>query len=207
MARSGTAGAKTCDSTAGYEEKQAEFVQPQERDNETKTVLGTVYYDRQKLFVHVSGGYTEQRPIHGSTLPPFSGYIGSGSVKYTLLRPLDLQAFADRGVNYGVGSPYYVSLRYGAAVVIRTGWRVSMRGFGTLGTDSYSTPVEVPGVGPVDRVDDVKVYGGSLDFFFTSRFQTKFTVEKSLYNSNVPENDRSFFRWTVSLLAGGNLLK
>ncbi len=193
--------------TAGYQETRAEFVQPQERDNETKTVRGTVYYDRQKLFVNVSGGYTQQRPIHGSTLPPFSGLIGSGSVTYTLLRPLDVQAFADRGVNYAVGSPYYIADRYGGAVVIRTGWRVRMRGFGSLGTDSYSRPAEVPGEGLVDRVDDVKVYGGSLDFFFTSRFQAKFTADKSLYNSNVPGNDRSFFRWTVSLLAGGNLLK
>lgn len=192
---------------AGYEQIQAEFVQPQQRDNETKTLRGTVYYDRQKLFVNVSGGYTQQRPIHGSTLPPFSGYIGYGSVTYTLLRPLDLQAFADRGVNYAVGSPYYVQDRYGASVVIRTGWRVSMRGFGSLGTDSYSTPVEVPGGGLVDRVDNAKVYGGSLEFSFTSRIQARFAATKSLYNSNVPGNDRSFFRWTVSLLAGENLLK
>ena len=61
--------------------------------------------------------------------------------------------------------------------------------------------------GLVDRVDDVKLYGGSLDFFFTSRFQARFAAVKSLYNSNVPGLNRSFFRWTVSLLLGGNLLK
>jgi hypothetical protein len=82
-----------------------------------------------------------------------------------------------------------------------------MRGFGTLGTDSYATPVALPDVGLVDRRDKVKNYGGSLDFFFTSRFQARFTATKSLYNSNVPDQDRSFFRWTVSLLLGENLLK
>ena len=92
-------------------------------------------------------------------------------------------------------------------MVIRTGWRLSMRGFGSLGTDSYSTPVAVPGVGLVDRRDDVKEYGGSLYFLFTSRIQARFVATKSRYNSNVPGYDRSFFRWSVSLLLGGNLLK
>ena len=193
---------------AGYEETRAEFVSlPQQYDNVTRTVVGTVYYDREKLFVKVSGGYSEEKPIHGSTILPFSGMTGSGSVSYTVLRPLDLQAFAGRNLNYGVSSPYYVSERYGAGVVIRTGWRLSMRGFGDLGTDSYSTPVAVPGGGLVDRRDDVKDYGGSLDFLFTSRIQARFAVTKSLYNSNVPGDDRSFFRWSVSLLVGGNLLK
>jgi Putative beta-barrel porin 2 len=192
---------------AGYEQIQAEFVQPQQRDNVIRAVVGTVYYDRGKLLVKVAGGYSKEKPIHDSTIPPFSGFIGSGSVSYTLLRPLDLQAFAERGVTYGVGSPYYITYRYGAGVVIRTGWRVSMRGFGSLGTDSYSTPVAVPGGGLVDRRDDVKDYGGSLDFLFTSRIQARFAATKSLYNSNVPGNDRSFFRWSVSLLLGGNLLK
>ena len=193
---------------AGYEEKRAEFVsQPQQYDNVTRTVVGTVYYDRQRLFVKVSGGYSEEEPINDSTILPFSGFIGSGSVSYTLLRPLDLQAFAGRNLNYGVSSPYYISDRYGAGVVIRTGWRVSMRGFGSLGTDSYPTPVAVPEGGLVDRRDDVKEYGGSLDFLFTSRIQARFAATESRYNSNVPGNDRSFFRWSVSLLLGGNLLR
>ena len=170
-------------------------------------LIASYYYDRKKLFVKVSGGYSELRPFHGSTILPFSGPTGSGSVSYKPLRPLELQAFAGRRLNFGVSSPYYVSERYGGAVVIRTGWRVSLRGFGTLGTDSYSTPVEVPAVGLVDRLDDVKEYGGSLELFFTSRIQARFNVTESRYNSNVPGNDRSYFRWSVSLLLGGNLLQ
>lgn len=193
---------------AGYDETRAEFASlPQQYDNVTRAVVGTVYYDRGKLFVKVSGGFSEEKPIHDSTILPFSGFIGSGSVSYTLLRPLDLQAFAGRNLNYGLSSAYYVSERYGAGVVIRTGWRLSMGGFGSLGTDSYSTPVAVPGGGLVDRRDDVKDYGGSLDFLFTPRIHARFAATKSLYNSNVPGNDRSFFRWSVSLSFGGNLLK
>ncbi len=193
---------------AGYEETRAEFVfLPGQYDNLTRALVGTVYYDREKLFVKVSGGYSQERPIHGSTILPFSGMTGSGSVSYTLLRPLALEAFAGRNVNYGVSSPYYIAKRYGAAVVIRTGWRISMRGFGSLGTDLYSTPVAVPGGGLVDRRDDVKDYGGSLDFLLTSRIQARFAATKNRYNSNVPGNDRSLFHWSASLLLGGNLLK
>jgi hypothetical protein len=193
---------------AGYEEARAEFVAlPEQYDNVTRIVVGTVYYDRKKLFVKVSGGYSEEKPIHGSTILPFSGMTGSGSVSYTLLRPLDVQAFAGRNLNYGVSSPYYVATRYGGGVVFRIGWRLRMRGFGSLGTDSYSTPVAVPGGGLVDRRDDVKDYGGSLAFLFTPRIQATFAATESRYNSNVVGNDRSFFRWSVSLLLGGNLLK
>ncbi len=193
---------------AGYEETRAEFVSlPEQYDNVTRVVVGTVYYDRGKLFVKASGGYTEERPIHGSTILPFSGMTGSGSVSYTLLRPLDLQAFAGRNLNYGLSSTYYISERYGAGLAIRTGWRISLRGYGSLGTDSYTTPVAVSGDGLVDRRDDVKEYGGSLALLLTSRIQASFTVTENRYTSNVPSYDRSFFRWTVSLSLGGNLLK
>jgi hypothetical protein len=193
---------------AGYEETRAEFdFQPEQYDNVTRAVVGTVYYDRGKLFVNVSGGYSEERPFHGSTILPFSGMTGSGSVSYTLLRPLDLQAFAGRNLNYGLSSTYYISERYGAGLVIRTGWRLIMRGFGSLGTDSYSTPVAVSGEGLVDRVDDVKTYGGEVDFLLSPRIQIRFLATENRYTSNVPVNDRSFFRWTVSLSLGGNLLK
>jgi hypothetical protein len=193
---------------AGYEETRAEFdFQPEQYDNVTRAVVGTVYYDRGKLFVNVSGGYSEERPFHGSTILPFSGMTGSGSVSYTLLRPLDLQAFAGRNLNYGLSSTYYISERYGAGLVIRTGWRLIMRGFGSLGTDSYSTPIAVSGEGLVDRVDDVKTYGGEVDFLLSPRIQIRFLATENRYTSNVPVNDRSFFRWTVSLSLGGNLLK
>jgi hypothetical protein len=193
---------------AGYEEARAEFVSfPQQYDNVTRTVVGTVYYDRGKLFVKVSGGYSEEKPIHGSTILPFSGMTGSGSVSYTLLRPLDMEAFAGRNLSYGLASPYYVAERYGGGVVFRIGWRLRMRGFGGLGTDSYSTPVSVPGGGFVDRRDDVKDYGGGFDFLFSPRILTRFVATESRYNSNVSGNDRSFFRWSVTLSLGGNLLK
>jgi hypothetical protein len=193
---------------AGYEEIRAEFVSlPQQYDNVTKTLVGAIYYDRQTFFLKVSGGYSEEKPSNGSTILPFSGVTGSGSVSYTLARPFALQAFAGRSLGYGVSSPYYVSERYGAGVVIGTRWRLSLRGFGSLGKDIYSTPFELPDGSLVDRRDDVKEYGGSLDVLFTSRIKARFAATESRYNSNVPGDTRSFFHWSASLLLGGNLLK
>ncbi len=193
---------------AGVQETRADFVYvPQQYDNMTRSVTGDVYYEREKLFVHASGGYTEGSATHGSTIPPFSGFIGSGFASYSLLRRLDIQGFAAQNLNYGLSSPYYVSTRYGGGVNLKVGWRLNLQGFGYLGTDRYSTPTEVPGVGLVDRVDDVTGYGGGLNFLFSSRFQLQFLATESRYNSNVPGNDRSYFRWTVSLGLGGNLLK
>jgi hypothetical protein len=194
--------------SGGYEWTRADFVyNPSIYDNTTRSVIGDVYYDRGKLFAHLSGGYMQGSPAHGSTVPPFSGFIGSASLSYSLLRPLNVGGYATRYLTYGQDSPYYVSTRYGASLTVKVGWRLNLQGFGYLGTDSYSTPTSVPGVGLVDRVDDVTGYGAGLNLQLTSRAQLQFLATEEQYNSNVPGVDRSYFRWTVSLSLGGNLLK
>lgn len=194
--------------SAGYEETRSEFVaSPEQYDNRTRAVLGSVYYDRRTLFLRVSGGYRELTPSGGSTVAPFSGLTGASFVSYTVVRPLDLQAFASRAPSYGLSSPYYISNRYGGGVVVRVGWRLKLQGFASAGTDDYSTPVLVPGGQLVGRKDDVRSYGGGLEFLFSPRIQLRFVGSEDRYDSSVSGNDRSFFRWLVSLNLGGNLLR
>ncbi len=193
---------------AGAEETQAEFVYtPEQYDNQTRAIIGSVYYDQPKYFIHFSGGYRDGKPIHGSTIPPFSGFTGGGAASYSLFRWLDLNASGGRTLNYGTSSPYYISTRYGGGLVFNIGWRLKLRGFGDLGDDSYTTLTLLPDGQSVYRKDDVTDYGGGLDFLITSRFRLSFLATESRYNSNVPGNDRSFFRWSVSLGLGGNLLQ
>ena len=192
----------------GYEETRAEFVYaPQQYDNSTKAIIGTISYNQPKLKLSISGGYREGEPIHGSSIPPFSGVTGSGSASYSLFRNLDLQAVAGRNLSYGVSSPYYISTRYGGGIVLNVGWRLKIQGFGYGGSDEYTTPTELPDGQLVNRKDDVSGYGGGFDFLFTPRIQMRFSGTESRYNSNVPGYDRSFFRWFVSLNLGGNLLQ
>ena len=192
----------------GYEETRAEFVSaPEQYDNSTSAVIATISYNKPKLKLDFSGGYREGGPIHGSAIRPFSGMTGSTSASYALLRPLDLQAVASRNLSYGVSSPYYISTRYGGGVVVKVGWRLRLQGLVFAGSDEYTTPTALPDGQLVDRRDDVTGYGGGLDFSFTPRIQMRFSATDSRYNSNVPGNDRSFFRWFVSLNLGGNLLQ
>ena len=192
----------------GYEETRAEFVSaPEQYDNSTTAIIGTISYNKPKLKVEFSGGYREGGPIHGSAIRPFSGFTGSTSASYSLLRPLDLYAVANRNLSYGVSSPYYISTRYGGGVVLKVGWRLRLQGLLFAGSDEYTTPTALPDGQLVDRRDDVSGYGGGLDFTFTPRIQMRFSAWESRYNSNVPGNDRSFFRWFVSLNLGGNLLQ
>lgn len=192
---------------AGYEETRAEFVStPQQYDNSTSAVIGTVYYDQPKFFLHVSGGYREGKPINGSTVPPFNGLTGSSFASYSLFPRLDLQAFASRGLSYGLSSPYYVATRYGGRIVLKVGWRLKLQAFGGSGTDAYSTPTLLPGGLLIDRKDDITGYGGGFDFLFSPRIQMRFVATESRYNSNVPGNDRSFFRFFSTLIFAGNLL-
>jgi hypothetical protein len=108
-------------------------------------------------------------------------------------------------VNYGLTSSYYTSTRYGGGFALRVGWRLKLQGFASSGTDDYSTPFSSAGQ-LVDRKDDVTSYGGGLDFLFSPRIQMRLSSSEDRYTSNVPGYDRSFFRWSVSLNLGGNLL-
>ena len=192
----------------GYEETRAEFVStPEQYDNSTSAIIGTISYDKPRLKLDFSGGYREGGAIHGSAIRPFSGATGSTSASYSLLRALDLQAFASRNLSYGVSSPYYISTRYGGGLLLKVGWRLRLQGLVFAGSDEYTTPTALPDGQVVDRRDDVTGYGGALDFSFTPRIQMRFSATDSRYNSNVPGNDRSFFRWFVTLNLGGNLLQ
>ena len=194
--------------SAGYEETRSEFVtSPQRYDNRTRAILGGIFYDHSKLALHVLGGYreldTDPRIDRRSLLR------GDGLVLRLVHarppgRPL---AFASRNLSYGLSSPYYVSTRYGGGVVVRAGWRLKLQGFASSGTRRLLHALRRSGGAPVDRRDDVRSYGGGLEFFFTSRIQVKFVGTEDTYTSNVPGNDRSFFRWFVSLNLGGNLLQ
>ncbi len=193
---------------AGAEETKAEFVySPEQYDNQTRAIIGSVYFSQPKFFLNFSGGYREGKPIHGSTIPPFTGFTGGGAATYSLFPWLDLNALGGRTLNYGTSSPYFISTRYGGGITFNIGWRLKLRGFGDLGDDSYTTLTLLPDGQSVYRKDDVREYGGGLDFLITSRFRLSFVTTESRYNSNVPGNDRSFFRWAVSLGFGGNLLQ
>jgi hypothetical protein len=192
---------------AGAEETQALFVYtPDQYDNRTRAIIGSVYWDRPRYFIHFFGGYRDGYAIHGSTIPPFSGFTGGGYASYSILRWLQVNGFGGRTLSYGTGSPYYVVTRYGGSLGLNIGWRMKLQGFGALGNDSYSTPTVEPDGQLVYRKDDVTTYGGGLQLLITSRLQLSFLATESRYNSNLPQYDRSFFRWFVSLGFGGNLL-
>jgi len=193
---------------AGAEETKGEFVYtPEQYDNRTRAIIGSVLFDRPAYFIHVSGGYRDGTPIHGSTIPPFSGFTGGGNASYSPSRWLQLTASGSRTLSYGTSSPYYFVTRYGGGVAFKVGWRLNFRGFGELGDDTYTTLTSLPDGQLVYRRDDVTSYGGGLEILVSSRFQLSFVASESRYNSNVPGVDRSFSRWSVSLGFGGNLLQ
>jgi hypothetical protein len=193
---------------AGAEQTQAEFVYtPEQYDNRTRAIIGSLNWDRPRYFIHFFGGYREGKPIHGSTIPPFSGFTGGGTASYSLFRWLDVNAAGGQTLSYGTASPYYIVTRYGGGLVFNIGWRLKLRGFGELGNDSYTTLTLLSDGQSVYRKDEVTDYGGGLEFLFTSRLGLSFVATESRYNSNVPGVDRSFFRWSVSLRFGGNLLQ
>ncbi len=189
---------------AGVEGTRTEFDQdPQSGDNESTAYLGAIYYNRPRLFVSFRGGYRIGKPINGSTFPEFSTFTGSGYLSYELLRRLELNLYGSRGVQYGqyFDNPYYFGSLGGARLIFKVGYRLSIRVYGELGENVYPVAVQAP-VGLVKRVDDTTTYGGGIDLFLFKGLSVTATAYNTEYDSNLPEFDRSVFRFLTSFVVG-----
>lgn len=189
----------------GAEGTRTEFVDdPQGGDNETTAYLASVYYNRPRLFVNFNGGYRIGKPINASTFPEFSTFTGSGYLSYELLRRLEIDLYGSRGINYGqyFENNYYFGSLGGIAAVVRIGYRLSVRVFGEIGEDVYPIAVQDPALGLVKRVDDVTTYGGGIQLLLFRSLSVTATASNTEFDSNLPEFDRSVFRFTTGFVLG-----
>src|SRR5262249_5987931 len=89
------------DIAAGVEGTQANFVEAsQTSDNRTTAYLLGIYYNRERLFINLSGGYRIGEPHNGSTYPSYSNGTGSYFLSYFLSQPIELQAYGRQGTQY-----------------------------------------------------------------------------------------------------------
>jgi hypothetical protein len=194
-----------CDVGVGAEATRTEFlVDPENGDNESKAALAAFYYSRPRLFVNLRGGYREGRAINGSTFPAYDTFTGSGYITYELLRPLDVSLYGHRVVSYALvqDNPYYFDNVGGLGLNIRLGYRVTLRGFGELGENVYPVPVPQTDGPAVKRTDKLTAYGGGLSVLILRSLSVTALASNTEYDSNLPEFDRSVFRFTAGLVLG-----
>ncbi|MGH9444112.1 MAG: outer membrane beta-barrel protein [Thermoanaerobaculia bacterium] len=184
---------------AQVEKTRATFVNtPSFGDSETTGYLLGIGLDGPILTVHLSGGYREGTPYQGSGFPPYKTGTGSFAVGWKARPSLGFQVYGHRETQYSLFAPYYFENMGGASVSVGLGDRVSLRGFGELGTNQYPDAPEFP----ERRRDRVTTYGGGVSFEIIRRVSFALTGQETSYRSNI-----SGFSRNILLISGGFTLQ
>ena len=105
------------DIAASYQKTRTEFVfVPQISDNQSDAYLITLHYDRPRFYLNLSGGYRQGGPFNGSSFSPYTKPTGGYFMSYFLTRTVELQAYGDSRVTYGVLIPQFIQTRYGGGI-------------------------------------------------------------------------------------------
>lgn len=173
---------------------RSDFKEPGDlRASTGQGVLAAVFHDRGRLFLNLRGGYREYDPVTIGAFAPISGAVGGAFASYALRRSVDLEAFAERALQYSLsgGTQSYFQTRYGAGLALRLGrLPISLRGGIDLGRNDYTQPVDADGV-LVDRADDVRTWRASVGLPLGRWLGVSLDGWWSRYDSNVPGFDRS----------------
>jgi hypothetical protein len=179
----------------------------QQRDNETTAYLLGIYYNRERLFVNLNGGYRIARPHNGSSFSGFSTSTGSYFVSYFLAQPIELRAYGHRQPDYSLFSnnAYYLETRNGGGVTIRIGYRLRLQGYGEYGANDYPVPVATGGTELVNRKDHFTTVGGGLTTLFFRNASITALISRENRSSNFPGVGRSILRFTTTLSFEGKI--
>jgi hypothetical protein len=194
---------------AQVEKTRAEFVREGDnRNNDSTGYLLVARYDRPRFYLDASGGYREGKGRDGAAPSLYPGYrTGTYSffASYFLARAVELQVSGHRrpvDSNF-LDNPYYFETRNAAAVQVSLGQRVGIRGFFSIGPNSYPTEVVV-GTNLVARKDDVTEIGGGLLFRFYRNVAASVVASQVRYTSNIDGLTRSVLRISTGISLKGD---
>lgn len=195
--------------TLAAEGTRTNFVlDPGARDNKSRAYLLGIHYDRPRFFVNLSGGYRKGGLCRCTGLfPSYETATGSYFVSIIPARSLEVQLYGHRDVPYSLfqQNPYYVETRNGGGPSVHIGRRVTLRAFGEYGTNAYAVPVEVESRPPVLRRDTATTYGGGLSISLFRNGVLTGLVSHTRYESNLPQFNRSVFRFTTGFSLEGEI--
>jgi hypothetical protein len=187
------------DVTAGYEKTLTEFVNfPELNDNQSDAFLVGLHYDREKFYVHLSGGYRQGKPYNGSSFADYSTPTGGYFLSYFPARSIELQAYGDRRVTYGVALPRFIQSRYGGGVNFRLRGDIFLHAYGTYGTNDFSAINNDSTVTP-GHTDTTTDYGGGFTTTIFHDIRWTVTATESRYNSTLPGADSRVLRVVTGL--------
>ena len=181
---------------AQVEKTREEFVQEGDnRNNDSTAYLLVARYDRPRFYLDASGGYREGKGRDGaapSLYPAYHTVTYSFFASYFLTREVELQVYGHRRPvdSFFLDNPYFFETRNAAAVQVSLGQKVGIRGFVSIGPNSYPTEVVV-GTELVARKDDVTEIGGGFLFRFYRNVAASVVASQARYASNIGGFSRS----------------
>ena len=181
---------------AQVEKTRADFVQEGDnRNNDSTGYLLVARYDRPRFYLDASGGYREGKGRDGaapSLYPAYHTGTYSFFASYFLTREVELQVSGHRRPvdSFFLDNPYFFETRNAAAVQVSLGQKVGIRGFVSIGPNSYPTEVVV-GTELVARKDDVTEIGGGFLFRFYRNVAASVVASQARYASNIGGFSRS----------------
>jgi hypothetical protein len=188
------------DISAGYEKTRTEFVfVPQQSDNQSDAYLVSIRYDRPRFYVNLAGGYRQGQSLNGSSFSTYSRPTGGYFISYFLTRTIELQAYGDRRVTYGVVVPQFLQTRYGGGIKFMVHPNVLLNAHGIWGTNLYGET----GTGTTTRTDTTADYGGGFSATVFRNIVWTATVTQSRFRSPLAASDRNRLRIFTGLSFDG----
>jgi hypothetical protein len=184
------------------ERTRTTFVEESAGESQTTAYLLGIRVGHNRLSVNLSGGYRQGRPYNGSAFPEYSTGTGSYGVTWKARERLSFFAYGHRSTEYSQYSAYYFEARNAGGVGLQFGARLGLQGFGEFGSNQY------PGIAGEAgrRRDDVRAYGGQINFEVSRGIAFNVRGSEDRYTSNRAGFSRNIFRviggLTIDLVKG-----
>jgi len=180
-----------------YEGVRTRFDDPvQGGDNRSEAILLGVVVDRPRVYLSLSAGYRDSRPIDASRFRELRTPTGSYFASYLLRSSVEIFVNGFRGAEYSVSesNPYYIATSNGGGVNLRFGARFTVRAYGDYAENRY--PIASASDGGIRRIDTIGTFGGGFQVSLGRRLVLGVFGTEYRYDSNVPGVARNIFRLT-----------
>lgn len=171
--------------------------------NEGTAPVLEVRIDRRRLYFNADLAARSLRAREGSRFVDYDGVTGSVSVSFLPRSRVEVWTYANRDLVFSLEPdyPYLEDERIGLSVGTGFGERLFTRVYVETGGNEY---VAFSPLAP-DRQDDLVAFGGSMHFTLTDALTLVLQATRIEFDSNLPENDRSYTAGGLTLSLRGNL--
>jgi Putative beta-barrel porin 2 len=160
-----------------------------ERNADSTAYTGTISFDPYAVIKgSATIGYRDYQPI-SAVVPGYQGATAHADLTYTLAGATRFTFAAIRDVQYSydVTQPYYLETGLDGSLAQQVFGPVDVLVRGALHHLAYRDTIGVA-VAAVDRVDDVKSYGGGFGYHLGDNLRLGFNLDKVTRDSPLPDH-------------------